>query len=252
MADAIVIDALTGGYENNTLFRKISLSFPKGAFIALAGPNGSGKSSLLKFFYKQLKPEEGTIWVEKADLATLKQEVLAQNIGFVPQNGRLDFSFTVEETVAMGRYANPQKDDAKRIYQAMETCSILNLRNTPVTRISGGELQRTFLARALAQDGKILLLDEPVNHLDIAHQRSVMHLLQGLVAKGYTVIAVLHDLLLAQAYSSWIIFLKEGAVAADGPTDEVVNEEILKSVYNVKSHRIYDPHLDKELLIPAW
>ena len=152
----------------------------------------------------------------------------------------------------MGRYANPQKDDAKRIYQAMETCSILNLRNTSVTRISGGELQRTFLARALAQDGKILLLDEPVNHLDIAHQRSVMHLLQGLVAKGYTVISVLHDLLLAQAYSSWIIFLKEGAVAADGPTDEVVNEEILKSVYNVKSHRIYDPHLDKELLIPAW
>lgn len=252
MADAIVIDALTGGYETNPLFRRISLTFPKGAFIALAGPNGSGKSSLLKFLYKQLKPEEGTIWVEQADLATLKQKALAQNIGFVPQNGRLDFSFTVEETVAMGRYANPQKDDAKRIYQAMETCSILNLRNTPVTRISGGELQRTFLARALAQDGRILLLDEPVNHLDVAHQRSVMHLLRNLVAQGYTVIAVLHDLLLAQAYSSWIVFLKEGAVAAEGPTGEVVNEAVLQSVYNVESYRIRDPYLGKELLIPVW
>jgi iron complex transport system ATP-binding protein len=252
LADAIEIDALTGGYETNTLFQRISLTFPKGAFIALAGPNGSGKSSLLKFLYKQLKPKGGTIWVEKTNLATLRQEALAQKIGFVPQNGRLDFSFTVEETVAMGRYANPQKDDEQRIHEAMRTCSILNLRNTPVTQISGGELQRTFLARALAQDGKILLLDEPVNHLDVAHQRSVMHLLQNLVTRGYTVISVLHDLLLAQAYSSWIIFLKEGAVVADGPTEEVVNEAILTSVYNVESYRIYDPYLNKELLIPRW
>ncbi|NLZ76796.1 MAG: ABC transporter ATP-binding protein [Spirochaetales bacterium] len=248
----MVIDALTGGYEDKTLFQRISLSFPKGAFIALAGPNGSGKSSLLKFLYKQLKPKEGAIRVEQADLSTLKQKALAQRIGFVPQDGRLDFSFTVEETVAMGRYANPLPDDVERIHTAMETCSVLELRDTPVTRISGGELQRTLLARALAQDGKILLLDEPVNHLDIAHQRSVMHLLQDLVKGGYTVVAVLHDLLLAQAYSSWIIFLKDGAVAAYGPTAEVVTEEILKSVYGVESHRIFDPRLDKELLIPAW
>lgn len=252
MASSIEISSLTGGYEYNTVFDKISLSFPKGTFIALAGPNGSGKSSLLKFLYKQLKPQSGVIWVDGVDLTTLKQQELARNLGFVPQNGTLDFSFTVEETVAMGRYANPQKDDKEQIEEAMKTCSILTLRDTLVTQISGGELQRTLLARALAQDGKILLLDEPVNHLDIAHQRSVMHLLQTLVEKGYTVISVLHDLLLAQAYSSWIIFLKEGRIVTEGPTDEVVTEAVLKEVYNIESHRLFDPTLGKQLLIPRW
>ena len=252
MANAIEITSLSGGYDTNALFDEISLSFPQGKFIALAGPNGSGKTSLLKFLYKQLKPQGGTILVDRVDLTSLKQNHLAQKIGFVPQNGSLDFSFTVEETVSMGRYANPQADDQERIYSAMKTCSILHLKDTLVTHLSGGELQRTLLARALAQDGGILLLDEPVNHLDIAHQRSVMHLLRELVQNGYTVIAVLHDLLLAQAYSDWIIFLKEGNIVASGPTSDIVSQPILTEVYSIQSYQVFDPILKKTLYIPTW
>lgn len=241
-----------GGYEEHQLFKGLNLDLPKGAFIALTGPNGSGKSTLLKFLYKQLKPQSGTIIVEGNDIVRMSQKELARLLGFVAQNGRIDYAFTVREAVAMGRYAYDGKDSGQSIEEAMMQCNIFHLQEKLVTELSGGELQRVLLARALCQQGKLLLLDEPVNHLDVKHQLAIMELLTSLVAKGYTIVCVLHDLLLAQIYSDVALVLHNGSVIAYGKTDQVFSQELLKSVYGIDAHQIYDPKLGKNLWMPSY
>lgn len=131
-------------------------------------------------------------------------------------------------------------------------CDIEHLKDKLVTELSGGELQRVLLARALCQQGKLLLLDEPVNHLDVKHQRSIMELLCRLVEKGYTVVCVLHDLLLVQIYSQIALVLQKGSVVAYGPTQTVLTEKLLQEVYDIQAHQVYDPTLDRMLWLPTY
>ncbi len=241
-----------GGYESQSVFEDLNLAFPKGSFIALTGPNGSGKSTLLKFIYKHLKPIDGKVLLEGRNVATINQKELAKHLGFVPQNGKLDYAFTVTEAVSMGRYAYGGQDSGHSVEQALLECDIVHLGDKLVTELSGGELQRVLLARALCQQGKVLLLDEPVNHLDVKHQRSIMELLCRLVEKGYTVICVLHDLLLVQIYSQTTLVLQTGKVVAYGPTETVFTETLLRDVYDIDAHQVYDPTLDRMLWLPTY
>lgn len=243
---------LTGGYEKQEVFTNLNLAVPAGKFIALTGPNGSGKSTLLKFFYKELIPSSGSVHIGGSDVSSLTQKNLARKIGFVPQNGRIDYDFSVLEAVSMGRYAYGGHDEEGFIEQAMRDCDILHLAHKRVTELSGGEMQRVLLARSLCQQGNVLLLDEPVNHLDVKHQRTIMNLLQRLVEKNLSVICVLHDLLLVQVYSDETILLKKGSVFANGPTEEVICHENLKVVYNIEAHRIHDASLGRDLWMPTW
>ncbi|MDY0288454.1 MAG: ABC transporter ATP-binding protein [Sphaerochaeta sp.] len=244
--------ALSGGYEAQEVFNNLDLGLPQGKFIALTGPNGSGKSTLLKFFYKELNPTSGSVHIGGSDVTSLSQRNLARKLGFVPQNGRIDYDFSVQEAVSMGRYAYGGHDEEGTVEQAMRDCDILPLAHKRVTALSGGEMQRVLLARSLCQQGKILLLDEPVNHLDVKHQRTMMNLLKALVEKNLTVICVLHDLLLVQVYSDETILLKKGKVFANGPTQEVICQENLHEVYNINAHKIFDPSLGRELWMPTW
>ncbi|MDD4648281.1 MAG: ABC transporter ATP-binding protein, partial [Sphaerochaeta sp.] len=154
--DSLKISHLSGGYDKHQIFHELDLTLPKGKFIALTGPNGSGKSTLLKFIYKQLKPDSGAVYVDGQDIQHLKQKELATKLGFVAQNGKLDYAFTVREAVAMGRYAHGGEDDGHAIESAMDSCDILHLQHKVVTELSGGEMQRVLLARALSQDGRLL------------------------------------------------------------------------------------------------
>ncbi len=244
--------ALTGGYAKEEVFANLDLSVPKGRFIALTGPNGSGKSTLLKFFYKELVPTGGTVLISGSEVSSLSQKHLARKLGFVPQNGRIDYDFSVVEAVSMGRYAYGGHDEHGYVEQAMRDCDILHLRGKRVTELSGGEMQRVLLARSLCQQGKVLLLDEPVNHLDVKHQRTMMNLLQRLVEKDMSVICVLHDLLLVQVYSDETILLQKGRVFAHGPTSEVICRDNLKAVYTIDAHPIHDPSLGRDLWMPTW
>jgi iron complex transport system ATP-binding protein len=250
--DSLKIHLLTGGYEKHQIFHELDLTLPKGKFIALTGPNGSGKSTLLKFLYKQLKPESGAVYIDGQDIQHLKQKELATKLGFVAQNGKLDYAFTVHEAVSMGRYAYDGEDNGHAIEAAMESCDILHLQHKTVTELSGGEVQRVLLARALSQDGRLLLLDEPVNHLDVRHQRAMMGLLTELVKKGYTVICVLHDMLLVQVDSQLALVLKEGKIVSYGPTEEVFTDDLLNEVYHIKAHQVYDGELDRKIWLPTW
>ncbi|MGB4406659.1 MAG: ABC transporter ATP-binding protein [Sphaerochaeta sp.] len=243
---------LTGGYDKQEVFTNLDLAIPEGKFIALTGPNGSGKSTLLKFFYKELIPSSGTVHISGSDVSSLKQKEIAKKLGFVPQNGKIDYDFSVLEAVSMGRYAYGGHDEEGSVEQAMRDCDILHLTNKRVTELSGGEMQRVLLARSLCQRGKVLLLDEPVNHLDVKHQRTMMNLLQRLVEKEMSVICVLHDLLLVQVYSEETILLTKGRVYANGPTQEVICHENLKAVYNINAHKIFDPSLGRNLWMPTW
>ena len=250
--DSLRFENLNGGYDHHMVFKDLNIVLPLGSFIALTGPNGSGKSTLLKFIYKQIKPTGGAIYLKDRNLKQLKQKELAKEIGFVAQNGRLEYAFTVREAVEMGRYVFGGTDDSKAVEHAMQLCDIEHLEHTIVTELSGGEMQRVFLARALCQDGKILLLDEPVNHLDVRHQRQMMILLSSLVKKGYTVICVLHDLLLAQVYSEIALVLKAGKVVSFGPTGQVFSKDLLRAVYHIETHEIFDPSLGRSLWMPSW
>lgn len=250
--DSLEFIHLRGGYETQAIFKDLHIKLPKGAFIALTGPNGSGKSTLLKFIYKHLKPDAGSVLVDGMNVADLSQKELAKHLGFVAQNGKLDYAFSVQEAVSMGRYAYDGEDSFHSIEQAMAECDIVHLATKLVTELSGGELQRVLLARALCQRGKLLLLDEPVNHLDVKHQRSIMELLCNLVEKGYTVVCVLHDLLLVQIYSQIALVLQKGEVVAYGPTQEVFTESLLQQVYDIKAHQVYDPTLNRNLWLPTF
>ncbi len=250
--DSLKISKLKGGYDKHKVFSNLDLTLPKGKFIALTGPNGSGKSTLLKFIYKQLKPESGVVYVDGQDIQHLKQKELATRLGFVAQNGKLDYAFTVREAVSMGRYAYEGEDDGHAIEAAMEACDILQFQNNTVTELSGGEVQRVLLARALSQDGRLLLLDEPVNHLDVRHQRAIMGLLTELVKKGYTVICVLHDMLLVQVYSQLALVLKEGVIISQGPTEQIFTDGLLQEVYHIRAHQVYDGELGRKVWLPTW
>lgn len=243
---------LHGGYHQNTVFSEFSLSIPQHKFVALTGPNGSGKSTLLKYFYKQLQPQKGVAYIEGLDVGSLKQKEIARILGFVPQNGKIEYGFSVREAVSMGRYVFNGEDRDHAVDRAMEDCDIANLSDKSVTEISGGELQRVLLARALCQDAKILLLDEPVNHLDIMHQRKMMNLLRSLVERGLSVVCVLHDLLLVQVYSDEVILLQNGKIMSEGSIEEVITKDNLLKVYGVHSHQVFDPMLDAFLWMPTW
>ncbi|NLK06186.1 MAG: ABC transporter ATP-binding protein [Spirochaetales bacterium] len=249
---SIRFEQVSFAYDQNMVFDHLDLKLPTGSFIALTGPNGSGKSTLLKFLFRQLKPETGVVYLGDLDVAHLSQKELARKLGFVAQNGKLDYAFSVEEAVRMGRFAYGGVDETDHAEHAMRVCDIWDLKHKLVTELSGGEMQRVLLARALCQNGNLLLLDEPVNHLDVRHQRAMMELLGQLVLQGYTVVCVLHDLLLVQVYSQIALVLKKGKVVSYGPTQEVFNASLLEDVYHIKAHQVYDPTLGRSLWMPTW
>lgn len=248
---SLSFERVSGGWGTIPLFQDLDLTITGGTFTALTGPNGSGKSTLLKLIYKELRPQSGVIYLNGTDVDAMSQKELARQIGFVAQHNHNDYAFTAEEAVAMGRYAHGGNTSDAIIAEAMEACNITHLATTLITTLSGGELQRVALARALAQQGAVLLLDEPVNHLDVKHQRAIMTLLRRLSEEGYTVICVLHDLLLAQIYSDHTIMLKDGVIVAHGQTEHVFTAERLEEVYQIDSHQIYDPVLGRPIWFPS-
>ncbi|HOE83802.1 MAG TPA: ABC transporter ATP-binding protein [Sphaerochaeta sp.] len=249
--DSLTFKDVNGGWGEPLLFENLSLSVPRGSFTALTGPNGSGKSTLLKLIYKEIRPTEGAIYLNGGNIASMTQKELARKIGFVAQHHLHEYAFTAREVVAMGRYAHPRGEDDAVIDAAMEACDITHLADTLITTLSGGEQQRVILARALAQQGRLLLLDEPVNHLDVKHQQAIMELLRRLSHQGYTIICVLHDLLLAQIYSDRTIMLKDGVIVAHDRSDAVFTKERLAEVYQIEAHQVFDPVLGRSIWLAS-
>jgi iron complex transport system ATP-binding protein len=218
--------------------RAVTLEISAGVFCALLGPNGSGKSTLLKLLLGVLAPGSGSAHYRDQASTAWDRRALAREVGVVPQLEDVLFPFTVREVVAMGRYPHlgpwqsEREQDRQAIEQAMARCAVLALSDRSMFQLSGGERQRVRVARALAQEPRTLVLDEPTASLDIAHEMSLFELMAELRARdGVTVLAATHNLNLAARFAGQIVLMADGAVAARGSPAGVLTAQNIETVY---------------------
>lgn len=240
---AIACHGLSCGYQGSAILTEITLTVPPGSVKALLGPNGCGKSTLLKTISGELNPLKGTLEIAGRPASEMTQRERAQKVAFIPPEERTDFPFLVREIVAMGRIPHSEglfdsKEDKLAVEEAMNRAECGHLADRLIMNISAGERQRALLARALAQQAPILLMDEPTSHLDPGHQVSFARLVRSLATSGFTVLIALHDLNLAAHLADEAILIHEGRITEDGPTRQVLESEGLDQAYATPFERI--------------
>jgi iron complex transport system ATP-binding protein len=238
MKAAVTVEAITVGYGKETVLHELTFRVEAGEFFVVCGPNGSGKSTLLKAVAGLLRPLSGTVRLFGRDVASFGKRELARLVAHVPQFVPLDFPFTVAEVVLMGRsphlglFGLEGKSDMEKAREAMERTRVAHLETRTVDRLSGGERQRVFLAQALCQEPRILLLDEPTAALDLSHQVNFMDILEDLRSdQNLTIAMVSHDLNLAAMYGERALLLKAGRAVASGPPGEIFTFASLEETY---------------------
>jgi iron complex transport system ATP-binding protein len=234
----------------------VSFSAARGAVTAVVGPNGSGKSTLVRALLQLTRLEAGSISVDGAPLAYLDRRAVAQRVAVVSQRESLVFALPVWEYVALGRHphegpwsAAPARTDAA-IQQALDRAEILTLGDRSTDELSGGEWQRVRIARALAQGGEALVLDEPTTFLDIAHEMSMFELFARLAKDGMAVLLVSHQLNLVARFADTIVLLHRGRVAAAGTPADVMRASVLEDVYEWPILITRDPAVGAPALLP--
>ena len=218
----------------------LSFTVEEGQWLMIVGPNGAGKSTALNAV-TQGAPYTGRVLFAGQDVAKMKPALRAQAIGVLAQNHFVGYGFTVEEVVRLGRFAyagglfgRSQTEDREKVEQALTLAGLQDKRRQSVLTLSGGELQRTFLAQVFAQNPKLLILDEPANHLDLIYQKHIFSLIEAwLKQPGRAVISVVHDLSLAKKYGTHAVLMDCGRCAAQGKTAEVMTRERLEAVYGM-------------------
>ncbi len=238
MSNSLIIKSLSYAIEDDELLHDISLEFESGLLHAVLGPNGSGKSTLLKNLSAIWRPTSGTILWNGENIIGMERKAMSRLISLVPQNPQLAFDFLVEDIVAMGRYPHNTHywtaSEMGLIQKALEAVDGWHLRKCPVNRLSQGERQRVYIARALVTESPILLLDEPTASLDIEHQLEIWLLLQQLVDNGKVVIATTHDLSLSERHCHSIAVLNKGKSLGQGTFSSLITQDLLRTVFGVE------------------
>lgn len=233
---------LAFGYGAHGVLDGVSLDVPQGSLVGLVGPNGAGKSTLLRCLCGALRPRRGRVELEGAELARMRPAEIARRIAVVPQASDPAFPVTVEYFVGMGRFARepflggPTAHDRDVVRRCLAEMRVEHLATRAVHRLSGGEFRRVLIAQALAQEPRLLLLDEPVQQLDLLHQLEVMTFARAFTRRGGTAgVIVLHDLSLASRWCDAVVLLHRGRVLAAGPPREVLTVERLREAYEVET-----------------
>lgn len=233
-------------YGRSQILTDLSLTIEEGKFYGLIGPNGSGKSTLIDILMGISSLNEGNVLHKGIPLNTFRKRELAKHLALVPQSVNIGFEFTVYEIVLMGRHPHiarfnqPSETDYAIVDEAIKLLDISTLKNRPVTQLSGGEKQRVIVARAIAQDTKVLMLDEATSNLDIEHTLEIMRVLHQKVRNTQkTVIAAIHDLNLAAAFCDEIIVLKDGKICNFGPVEDILTVTLINDVFSVKADVIH-------------
>ena len=232
---------VAAGYGERMVFDDLTFTLAPGRFYGLLGPNGAGKTTLIDLLLANLAPRSGEVLFRGLPLGSYRRAALALEIALVPQEFRLNFDFTVREVVMMGRhphlprFASPGERDRLLVDQALVELGIADLQDRLVTRLSGGEQQRVVVARALAQDTPVLMLDEATSSLDIRHSLHILKVLKRRCREEgeRTIIAAIHDLNLAAAYCDEILLLEQGRLLAMGAPEEVLQPEMIRRVFAV-------------------
>ncbi len=246
MPDLIRVENLSFAYEEDVpVLGDISFELRPGTFCALMGGNGSGKTTLLKCLSSLLKIPRGRILVNGNDLAVMARREIARSLSMVPQEHSLVFPYTVKDMVLMGRapyidtFAMPGRADRHRAQAALEDVGIAHLSGKLFTRISGGERQLTMIARALAQDTPVMLLDEPTSHLDFRNQIRTLSIVRRLVReKGLLAVMATHDPNHVLQFADYVMVIEDGRLALKGRPDAVINRENIAKIYGVDVEEI--------------
>ncbi len=238
--DSINIQNLHFGYDNRVIFNDLSVSFPQGGFCSILGPNGSGKTTLLKCVAGLLKPDSGTIQLNGKPMSEYKMTEMARTLAYVPQYQDIVFDISVFDYVMLGRnpYQTPwemQRPEDKEVVEDMlQRCKVWKYRDNLLQALSGGERQRVMIARAMAQQTGIMLLDEPLSNIDVTHKFEIMDILQQLnEEQGVSILIILHDLPIAKSYSKQILLLKEGNVLQYGDRNAVLTEGNIRNCFDL-------------------
>lgn len=238
-APLLDLERVSFAYGRHLAVRELSLQIAEGEMLAIAGPNGSGKSTLLGVLSGVRRPSAGVVRLAGRDLQDYDRRTVARTVAVVPQESAIAFPYRVGEMVLIGRapflrgFGLESAHDLEVAEEAMRRTGVLALADRPLGELSGGERQRVIVARALAQEPRLLLLDEPTTFLDLRHAVEILDLLADLNRRqGLTVVAVLHDLTIAAMYFRRIAFLREGALAGDGPPAEVLTEATLRAIFD--------------------
>ncbi|KPJ99767.1 MAG: ABC transporter [Desulfobacterales bacterium SG8_35] len=241
MKHILDIVSISLSYRNKLILEDISFGVGKGEFFVIIGPNGAGKTSLLKILAGLEKSHQGGVAVRGKDIRNFTRRGLSQILAIVPQQVEVGFPFSVAETVIMGRTPHlgilglEGKKDFHIAQEAMEFTDVAHLADRKLHQLSGGELQRAIIARAICQQPEIILLDEPTTALDPAHQLKIMDLMEKFRREhGTTIIMVSHDLNLASMYGDRLLLLKEGRVVKTGDPKSVLNKELLEESYGCR------------------
>jgi len=234
----IEVESISFRYHKEWVLQGVSFQVGRGEFVGLIGPNGSGKTTLLKTLYRLLSPQQGEILFEDVPLKRMSRTDIAKKIAVVAQEAYPLFPFRVIEIVLMGRspylghLVFERERDLEIARKAMEWTEILPIFERPIDELSGGERKRVFIARALAQEPEVVLLDEPTANLDIHHQSEFLDLILSLNReRGLTIVMASHDLNIASEFCDRLILLHEGGIYKAGTPEEVVTEENIKTVY---------------------
>ncbi|WP_299976630.1 ABC transporter ATP-binding protein [Desulfobacula sp.] len=266
----ITINNLHFMYNDHSGIKNVNLKIEPNEVVSLLGPNGSGKTTLLKSIYGLLNPKKGRIYLDCKLISTIKSSELAKIVGGVPQDHQNSFPYKVLDLVVMGRtpylsiFSSPLQEDYQKGRKILSELGISGLAERPYTQISGGERQLTFIARALMQEPKILLLDEPVAHLDIKNKVKVLTIVRDIAReKNLTVLMSLHDPNDAIKFSHKIVLIKDGTIIDYGSVEKIIDEKNLKKIYDIEfdilgtdtekviMYKISTAPLDRNETIPA-
>lgn len=250
----ITIKNLSFGYRKTPILKGVNIEVAQGKLCVLLGANGAGKSTLIKCVNGILTPEKGEIYLDTTDLLGLPQKEKSRRIGYVPQSTEVeDSGLNVFEMVLSGRVPHMKgrmKDaDYEIVRSVLEKMSLSGYSTKLLNQLSGGERQRVFIARALAQEPVIMLLDEPTSNLDLRYQLETMEIVRGLCQdKGMTIMAVIHDVNTAVTFADQVVLMKDGNIHAAGHPDEILNTESLEHIFDVRVE--FAAYQDKQYVIP--
>ncbi|MGN8230633.1 iron ABC transporter ATP-binding protein [Paenibacillus polymyxa] len=225
-------------YGNKNVVDQVSVTVPKGTITSFIGPNGAGKSTLLSMISRLTDSDEGEILIDGQAVSLTKSEELARKISILKQTNDVNIRLTVKELVSFGRFPYSKgrlnSEDRKMVEQSMAYMGLEDMKDKHIDLLSGGQRQRAFIAMILAQDTEYILLDEPLNNLDMKHSVQIMKTLRSLVNDlGKTILVVLHDINFASCYSDYIVGMKDGRLLKQGMADEMIDSQVLKDLYDM-------------------
>jgi iron complex transport system ATP-binding protein len=237
----VVVRNVSKRYGNKYVVENVSIKIAKGKITSFIGPNGAGKSTLLSMISRLISKDEGEIFIDNKEIGKWKSNDLAKKISILKQSNHLNLRLTIRELVSFGRFPYAQgrlsEEDWRYVDEAIRYMGLEEMQHQYLDKLSGGQKQRAFIAMVIAQNTEYILLDEPLNNLDMKHSVQIMKVLRRLVDElGKTVVIVLHDINFAASYSDYIVALKNGKVVKEGVTDEMINSAVLKDVYDMDIH----------------